>query len=114
VAGKVFSAGDVIKAVAGASPDAKGRVLAVIDDYDVGMIWEAGFVFGISFGKLPIVTYTDQNYGLNAMFRESAAAHIRGVDELRNFLKRYVYHGANTQALLQVAKDYQNFSEKVF
>lgn len=34
VAGKVFSAGDVIKAVAGASPDAVGRVLAVIDDLD--------------------------------------------------------------------------------
>lgn len=34
VAGKVFSAGDVIKAVAGVSPDAVGRVLAVIDDGD--------------------------------------------------------------------------------
>lgn len=34
VAGKVFSEGDVIKAVNGTSPDAVGRVLAVIDDGD--------------------------------------------------------------------------------
>jgi hypothetical protein len=34
VAGKVFSAGDIVKAVSGASPDAVGRVLAVIDDGD--------------------------------------------------------------------------------
>lgn len=34
VAGKVFSAGDVIMAVNGASPDAVGRVLSVIDDGD--------------------------------------------------------------------------------
>ena len=91
-----------------------GFILAVIDDYDVGMVWECGFAFGISLGKLPIVTYTDENYGLNVMLRQSAAAHIRGVKELRNFLKRYIYHGANTQALLQVAKDFQNFSKEVF
>lgn len=43
VAGKVFSAGDVIKAVAGASPDAVGRVLAVIDDgNDTGKLILAG------------------------------------------------------------------------
>lgn len=34
VAGKVFSAGDVIKAVNGTTPNAVGRVLAVIDDLD--------------------------------------------------------------------------------
>jgi len=91
-----------------------GFILAIIDDYDVGMVWECGFAFGISLGKLPIVTYTDMDYGLNVMLRESAIAHIRGADELRNFLQRYVFHGANTQALLEIAKDYQNFSEKVF
>lgn len=91
-----------------------GFILAVIDDYDVGMVWECGFAFGIGLGRLPIITYTDKDYGLNVMLRQSAAAHIRGVGELENFLKRYIYHGANTQALLQVAKDFQNFSEKVF
>jgi len=91
-----------------------GFILAVIDDYDVGMVWEAGFAFGISLGKLPVVTYTDKNYGLNVMFRESAVAHIRGTDELREFLCRYMDAGANTAALLKVAKDYKNFSEEVF
>jgi len=90
-----------------------GFMLAVVDDYDVGMVWETGFAFGISLGKLPIVTYTDKDYGLNVMLRQSAVAHIRGVNELRTFLHGYVNNGADTQALLRVAKNYQNFSEKV-
>jgi len=91
-----------------------GFVLAVIDDYDVGMVWECGFEFGISLGKVPIVTYTDQDYGLNVMLRESAIAHIRGVGELKLFLRYYIEMGANTAALLRVAKDYQRFSDKIF
>ena len=44
VAGKVFSAGDVVKAVSGTSPNAVGRVLAVIDDGDsTGKLILAGF-----------------------------------------------------------------------
>ncbi len=44
VAGKVFSAGDVIKAALGTTPDAVGRVLAVIDDGDSsGKLILAGF-----------------------------------------------------------------------
>jgi len=43
-AGKVFSEGDVIKAVLGTTPDAVGRVLAVIDDGDsTGKLVLAGF-----------------------------------------------------------------------
>ena len=91
-----------------------GFVFAVIDDYDVGVVWEAGFTFGISLGKLPIVTYTDRNYGLNVMFRQSAVAHIKGEMELRLFLGEYIKNGANTPALLEVAKKYQEFSDEVF
>lgn len=91
-----------------------GFILAVIDDYDTGVIWECGFAFGISLGKLPIVTYTDKDYGLNVMIRQSAMAHIRGVKELETFLHCYIEMGANTTALMEVAKLYQNFSEKVF
>lgn len=44
VAGKVFSAGDVIKAANGTSPNVVGRVLAVIDDGDnTGKLILAGF-----------------------------------------------------------------------
>ena len=44
VAGKVFSAGDVIKAANGTTPTAVGRVLAVIDDGDnTGKLILAGF-----------------------------------------------------------------------
>jgi hypothetical protein len=44
VAGKVFSEGDVIKAVNGTTPNAEGRVLAVIDDGDnTGKLILAGF-----------------------------------------------------------------------
>ena len=91
-----------------------GFILAIIDDYDVGMVWECGFAFGISLGKLPVVTYTDSDYGLNAMFKESAMAHIKGEEKLREFLHRYISFGANSQALLQIAKHFQDFSKKVF
>jgi len=91
-----------------------GFVLAVVDDYDVGMVWECGFIFGTTLGKTPIITYTDKDYGVNAMLRESAAAHIRGEDMLKRFLHRYREGGANTPALLKIVKYYQNFSEKVF
>jgi len=91
-----------------------GFLLAIIDDYDTGMIWECGFAFGISFGKLPIITYTDKGYGLNVMLKESAIAHIKGIDQLRTFLSHYVDKGANMLALLEAAKHFQNFDEEVF
>lgn len=44
VAGKVFSEGDIVKAVNGTTPNAVGRVLAVIDDGDnTGKLILAGF-----------------------------------------------------------------------
>ena len=91
-----------------------GFIFAVIDDFDTGMVWEMGFAFGISLGKLPIVTYTDKGYGLNVMLKESAAAHIKGEMQLRLFLGEYIKKGANNAALLEVAKSYQNFGEKFF
>ena len=90
-----------------------GFILAVIDDFDIGVIWEVGFAFGISFGKLPVVTYTDKNYGLNAMLVESAIAHIRGEDQLRRFLREYVYGGINSHSLKNAAIDYQNFDGEI-
>lgn len=91
-----------------------GFILAVIDDFDTGMVWEMGFAFGIGLGRLPVVTYTDKNYGLNVMLKESAVAHIKGEMQLRLFLGEYIKKGANTPALLEVAKGYQNFGDNFF
>lgn len=59
-------------------------VLAVIDDSDRGVIWEMGFAYGVG---TPVVTFTDHDYGLNVMIRESVRSHLRGMTDLRIFLQ---------------------------
>ena len=59
-------------------------VLAVIDDRDTGVIWEMGYAFAKG---VPIVTYTDRDFGLNVMLKGCAMAHARGVGEVFKVLK---------------------------
>lgn len=68
-------------------------VFAVVDDYDTGTIWEAGYMFRA--GK-PIVWYSDvPGRTLNVMLAEGAYSFINGlanisVDDLNKPLK---WHG---------------------
>lgn len=79
VAGKVFSAGDVIMAVGGASPDAVGRVLSVIDDGD-------------NTGKLILA-------GMSGTWDADNDIHVKQADDT------YIKYGEveNTTAYLEVA-----------
>jgi len=59
-------------------------IFAVIDDRDLGVIWEMGYGFGKG---VPIVTYTDKDFGLNVMLKGCAQAHVKGVGEAFKLLK---------------------------
>lgn len=66
-------------------------ILAVIDGRDTGTTWEQGFCYALRmFGPrapLPrIVTYTEENFGLNIMLRYSVDGHLHGIDEAVGFL----------------------------
>jgi len=54
-------------------------VVAFIDDYDTGTVFEMGYAF--SAGK-KIVTYTDNYYGINVMLNECIVGHCTSIDNI--------------------------------
>jgi len=62
-------------------------VLAVIDDRDVGVLFELGFAYA---KDVPILTYTDQSYGMNLMLAMSITAHTKGHAQLQEALQLFV------------------------
>lgn len=58
-------------------------LIAVVDGRDTGTTWEMGFAFAK--GK-QIITYTDNDYGLNVMIQESVRAHAKGMIQMRDIL----------------------------
>lgn len=71
-------------------------VVAVIDDYDAGTMFEIGYAVRVSeedtLNDNPyIITYSDvSGRGLNLMLQQSSDAFANGLDELYEQLKRYV------------------------
>jgi nucleoside 2-deoxyribosyltransferase len=61
-------------------------ILAVIDGRDPGVMFELGY--GHALGKL-IITYTNQDFGLNVMVANCATAHVRGMAQLQELLRTY-------------------------
>jgi len=61
-------------------------VLARIDDFDTGTIWELGYAYKC---KVPVVVYTtfETGRGLNLMLAKGCIGFIQGLTRLRNFLK---------------------------
>lgn len=81
-------------------------MVAVIDDRDTGTMWEMGCRYGRWLDRYRcldrrhapckddartdcpmIITYTDNDYGVNLMLTESIACHCKGEAELEVFLK---------------------------
>ena len=59
-------------------------VLACIDDFDAGTMWEMGFAFAL---KKPVYAYTlVPGRGLNLMLAQSCAGFINGISQLAKFL----------------------------
>ena len=55
------------------------HVLAVIDNYDTGTVWEMGYAFA---KHKQIVTFTDHYYGINVMLNESIVGHCQKVFQI--------------------------------
>jgi nucleoside 2-deoxyribosyltransferase len=55
-------------------------MLAVIDDNDVGTIWEMGYASKLNrmYSARKLITMSDQGYGMNIMLRECVDAHLHG------------------------------------
>ena len=54
-------------------------MVAVIDDRDTGTIWEMGYAAAL--GK-PIISISNESYGLNVMLAESVQAHVKNLEDL--------------------------------
>lgn len=67
-------------------------VIAVIDDRKTIVSWTMGQAFA---RNIPIATYSDQGYGINVMLLCSLLTHIRGEDEMKEFLEQ-IKNGLDT------------------
>lgn len=83
-------------------------VLAVIDNFDVGVMWEVGYAFAVN---VAIVTHTARNYGCNLMLAESILGHTKSLDGVKDVLyhiqKGYANHERG-EAYAYVMKFYKN------
>lgn len=60
-------------------------MIAVIDDRSTLVSWMIGQAYA---RKIPVVTYSNYNYGINIMLLASVLTHIRGTEELGEFLQQ--------------------------
>lgn len=65
-------------------------LIAVIDDRKTLMSWMIGQAYA---RKIPVITYSNYNYGINVMLLVSVLTHLRGTDELSAFLQQVKRHG---------------------
>jgi nucleoside 2-deoxyribosyltransferase len=62
-------------------------VVAIIDGRDIGTIFEIGYAYGIN---VPIITYTNEGFGMNLMLAESTLAHCKGLDQLGKAIEGFI------------------------
>lgn len=60
-------------------------MIAVVDDRKTIVSWMIGQAYA---RNIPIITYSDHNYGVNVMLLVSILTHIRGTEELTQFLQQ--------------------------
>ena len=60
-------------------------MIAVVDDRKTIVSWMIGQAFARG---IPVVTYSNYNYMINVMLLVSVRTHIRGFEELQNFLQQ--------------------------
>lgn len=59
-------------------------MLAVIDNFDVGVMWEVGYAYA---RQVPIVTYTNKDYGCNLMLAHSIVGHLKDLRSAEDVLE---------------------------
>ena len=65
-------------------------MIAVVDDRKTLVSWMIGQAYA---RHIPVITYSDFNYGINVMLLVSVLTHIRGTDELVKFLQQVKREG---------------------
>lgn len=68
-------------------------MIAVIDDRKTIASWMIGQAYERG---IPIITYSDFNYGINVMLLISVLTHIRGTEELTKFLQQVKREGLDS------------------
>lgn len=58
-------------------------LLAYIDNFDPGTIYEVGYAYASS---VPVLSFSAKGYGMNLMLAQSVIGHTRGLDELEEAL----------------------------
>jgi nucleoside 2-deoxyribosyltransferase len=66
------------------------KMIAVIDDRDVGTIWEMGYARACN---IPTVTISNEAYGLNVMLAESVQAHVLNLNDAIKALSNPTFRG---------------------
>ena len=64
--------------------DDSDLILAVIDDFDVGVMWEVGYAYR---AHVPVVTHTGMNYGCNLMLAHSIIGHTKDFEAVADVLR---------------------------
>lgn len=68
-------------------------LLVIIDDRRTINSWMIGQAYARG---IPVVTYSNNNYGINVMLLVSILTHIRGTEELENFLAQVREYGLSS------------------
>lgn len=75
-------------------------LVALIDDRDIGTIFELGYACKAG---VPVITFTNQSYGMNLMLAESTLAHCKGVEQL-NLAAEMFIEGATAEQFESIFK----------
>jgi nucleoside deoxyribosyltransferase len=74
-----------------------GVVLARIDDFDPGTIWEVGYAYALG---QPVVAFTTvPDRGLNVMLAQSCVGIIQGMEKVHRFLRAEAMPGFDWSAV---------------
>lgn len=69
-------------------------IIAVIDDKDIGTIFEIGYFSALKkYDWKKIITFTNENFGLNVMIQKTVDAHIHGISQLRELFFKISMNG---------------------
>lgn len=73
--------------------DDVGLLVAVIDDRNPIVSWSLGQAY---YRNIPIISYTNYDYGVNIMLLCSIISHVKGVDEFKGIIQKIKRFGINS------------------
>lgn len=81
-------------------------LIAVIDDYDTGTVFELGYFAALlEEREQTVVTITGNDYDLNVMLRFATDCHVKGINELHELLNYIRRDGGTNGTALPVCNN---------